>query len=114
MADRLLGRLSAGDDLSALDASGFQPTQKRISAGAVNDLRAGIRAGAPFWAAPAHSDDPVEASPSGAIKDGHHRLAAVLLEGVDPAALPSGTIRTVPEGEILFPARSWREVAVIP
>ena len=92
--------ISAGEDLSPLDQAGFQPTQKRVSAQTIEDYRSSIRSGQPFWEEAGHELDPIEMSASGAIKDGHHRLAAVLLEGFQPTSLPPGAIRIVPEDQM--------------
>ena len=106
--------IRAGEDLSFLDQAGFWPTQKRVSAQTIEDYRSSVRSGQPFWEEPDYALDPIEVSNSGAIKDGHHRLAAVLLEGLLPVTLPPGTIRTVAEDQILFPPRSWGNVIVDP
>ena len=106
--------IRAGEDLSFLDQAGFQPTQKRVSAQVIEEYRSSVRSGQPFWEEPDYALDPIEVSNSGAIKDGHHRLAAVLLEGVFPVSLPPGTIQIVAEDQILFPPRSWGNVTVDP
>lgn len=106
--------ICAGEDLSFLDQAGFQPTQKQVSAQTIEDYRSSIRSGQPFWEESDHALDPIEVSASGVIKDGHHRLAAAPLEGFSPASLPPGTIRIVPEDQILFPPRSWGNVIVDP
>lgn len=92
----------------------MKPTQKYVDAHKVELFRQSIRDKDPFWNWPDYLKDPIEVSPSGAIKDGHHRITAILLEGIDPASLPSHVIQPATDEEILYPTRSWGVVRVDP
>ena len=80
----------------------------------IENFRACIRGGRPFWNDLAYTNDPNEVSPAGAIKDSHHRLAAALLEGVILNFLGLAVVNIISEDNILFPSRAWKDITVDP